>query len=129
MPGQLAEMKKLYWVAKPRKVVAKIAERLKIPSSSNFAKVPKLNEEITRKFFPTTNGQTFRNQEVWQPLQHCKCLTFVSLGIDLMIVFGKVSQLILAERKDKLKYSLNVDIKFVTTTIQHLIIWRKHRKA
>ena len=64
MPGQLAEMKKLYWVAKPRKVVAKIAERLKIPSSSNFAKVPKLNEEITRKFFPTTNGQTFRNQEV-----------------------------------------------------------------
>ena len=85
--------------------------------------------QITRKFFPTTNGQTFRNQEVWKPLQHCKCLTFVSLGIDHMIVLGKVSQLISAERKDKLKHSLNVDIKFVTTTIQHLIIWRKHRKA
>ena len=42
MPGQLAEMKKLYWVAKPRKVVAKIAERLKMRSSRNFAKVLKL---------------------------------------------------------------------------------------
>ena len=42
MSGQLAEMKKLYWVAKPRKVVAKIAERLKMRSSRNFAKVLKL---------------------------------------------------------------------------------------
>ena len=54
MSGQLAEMKKLYWVAKPRKVVAKIAERLKILSSSNFAKVLKLNEEIanSKKILP-----------------------------------------------------------------------------
>ena len=54
MSGQLAEMKKLYWVAKPRKVVAKIAERLKMPSSRNFTKVLKLNEEIAnnKKILP-----------------------------------------------------------------------------
>ena len=46
--GELAEAAKRHWVKESRKVpvVAKIAERLKMPSNRNFAKVPKLNEEI-----------------------------------------------------------------------------------
>ena len=36
---------------------------------------------------------------------------FVSLGIDAMTVLGKASQLISAERKDKLKPALNADIR------------------
>ena len=46
--GKLAETAKRHWVEESRKVpvVAKIAERLQMPSNWNFAKVPKLNEEI-----------------------------------------------------------------------------------
>ena len=54
--GQLAEVAKPYWVEESRKVpvVAKFAERLKMPSNCNFAKVPKLNEEIAnnKKILP-----------------------------------------------------------------------------
>ena len=81
--SQLAEVAKRYWVEESRKVpvVAKIVEKLKMASNWNFVKVPKLNEEIAynKKILPTTNGQTkdwqkFRSQQVWQPLQYCKCL-------------------------------------------------------
>ena len=46
--SQLAEVAKRYRVEESRRVpvVAKIAERLKVPSNCNFPKVRKLNEEI-----------------------------------------------------------------------------------
>ena len=44
--GQVAQVAKWYWVEDSRKlsVVTKNAERLKMPSNCNFAKVPKVNE-------------------------------------------------------------------------------------
>ena len=54
--SQLAEVAKRYWMEESCKVplVAKIAKRLKMSSICNFAKVPKLNEEIdnNKKILP-----------------------------------------------------------------------------
>ena len=69
--SKLAEVAKRYWVEESHNflVVAKIAERLKMPRNCNFAKVLSSMRKllITRKSFLTTNGQTkdwqkFRNQ-------------------------------------------------------------------
>ena len=80
--GQLAEVAKWYWVEQFLKapVVVKIAERLEMPNNSNFAKVPKPNEEIAnnKKILPYHKRADKRlgdiQKSVWQPLQYCKCL-------------------------------------------------------
>ena len=113
-------------------VVAKIAERLKMPSNCNFTKVPKLNEEIAnnKKILPYHKRAHKRLEEIQKSVslatsailqmsnaalqyqqQPFEPKAFVSLGIDAMTVLGKASQLIAAERKDKLKPALNEDIR------------------
>ena len=107
--GQLAEVAKRYWVEESWKVpvVAKIAERLKMRSNCNFAKVPKLNEKIanSKKILPYHKWADKRLAEIQksvslatsailqmsnaalqyqqQPFEAEMC---VSLGIDAMTV-------------------------------------------
>ena len=105
--GQLAEVGKWYWVEESQKVlvVAKIAERLKMPSNCNFTKVPKLHEEIdnnkkilsyhkqadkrlaeiqksvslaTSTILQISNAALQYQQQPFEPI------AFVSLGIDTM---------------------------------------------
>ena len=132
--GQLAEVAKRYWVEESWKVpvVAKIAERLKMRSNCNFAKVPKLNEKIAnnKKILPYHKWADKRLAEIQKSVslatsailqmsnaaiqyqqQPFESKAFVSLGIDAMTVLGKASQLISAERIDKLKPALNEDTR------------------
>ena len=132
--GQLAEVAKRYWVEESWKVpvVAKIAERLKMRSNCNFAKVPKLNEKIanSKKILPYHKWADKRLAEIQKSVslatsailqmsnaalqyqqQSFEPKAFVSLGIDAMAVLVKASQLISAERIDKLKPALIEDIR------------------
>ena len=85
---------------------------------------------ITKQFFPTTIEQTKKLAEIQKSVslattailrmsnaalqyqqQPFEPKTFLSLDIDAMTVLGKARQLILVERKDKLKPALNKDIR------------------
>ena len=100
-------MAKWYWVEESQKVlvVAKIAERLKMPSNCNFTKVPKLHEEIAnnKKILPYHKQADKRLAEIQKSVslatstilqisnaalqyqqQPFEPIAFVSLGIDTM---------------------------------------------
>ena len=71
------------------------------------------------------------NAALQYQLQPSEPKAFVSLGIDAMTVLSKASQLLSAERKDKLKPALNEDIRSLcdndhTTYNIRLFIWRKY---
>ena len=105
--SQLAEVAKRYRVEESRRVpvVAKIAERLKVPSNCNFPKVRKLNEEIAnnKKILPNRKRADKRPAEIQKSVslatsailqmpnaahqyqqQPFEPKAFVSLGIDAM---------------------------------------------
>ena len=129
--SQLAEVAKRYWVEEYCKVpvVAKIAERLNMPSNCNFAvsKVSKLSEGIAnnkksltyhkREDKRLTDIQKSISLAISPMLQMSNVLQcqqqpfelkkFVSLSIDVITVLGTANHPISAERKDELKPALN----------------------
>ena len=112
--SQLAEVAKRYWMEESCKVplVAKIANRLKMSSNCNFAKVPKLNEEIdnNKKILPYHKQADKRLAEIQKSVslatsailqmsnavlqyqqQPFEPKIFASLGKDAMTELGKAS--------------------------------------
>ena len=75
--SQLVEVAKRYWVEESCKApaVAKIIERLKMPSNCNFAKLPKLNEEIAnnKKILPCHNRTDKRLAEIQKSVSDNHC--------------------------------------------------------